>query len=118
MSDFEIQKGIVLIDMDKKCIDNFYIKFPDTLRAKLNSEINFIVQIWRKNDILGVYSDGNYRIQQSYHYKMIDFRNHICLNEGEIKGPLPPENNKTNSFSFESNLWAEMQKLILIKLKK
>lgn len=107
-------RGFIVIDMDKKSIDyKITMELPDSLRIYEHRNLNTIIQIWRLETKVGIYTDNSDGIQQSCIYKIIDFKTRQTIAQNEIKGSMPPSTITNHSRGYGSNPDPDLVRLII-----
>jgi hypothetical protein len=116
--DINIKQGVIVIDMDKKCIDYEIMKnLPESIIAFKYENVNTLIQVWRTETVVGKYTDNAEGIQRTCKYKIIDLKTPEVTGEKEIKGSMPPSTKKSSGTAYGSNPIPDFVQLIIKNTK-
>jgi hypothetical protein len=110
-------RGVVLIDMNNNCIDELYKQLPESILADKHVAVNTVIQIWRINRVVGTYTSGAEGIQRICEFKIIDFKNSLCIAEDILIGTMPPKNKRSGGKGYGSNPISELKEQIIKYVK-
>ena len=114
----KFNRGIVIIDMDKKSIDyELTNSLSDSIKAFKNENLNTLIQVWRFDTKVGTYTDDAEGIQHSCKYKIIDYKTKVVLAEHQINGTMPPSTKSYHGSGSGSNPNPDLVKLIVENVK-
>lgn len=116
--DIKIKQGVIVIDMDKKCIDYEIMKnLPESIIAFKYESVNTLIQVWRTETVVGKYTDNAEGIQRTCKYKIIDLKTPEVTGEKELKGSMPPSTKKSSGTAYGSNPIPDFVQLIIKNTK-
>ena len=106
---FDLKNKKILLLQDGK-IDDLFYRLPDQYQVRIETEINYVIQLQREDIIVGHYveikrgeiprmnnTSGPPAIQIKYEFRIIDYSNKLTVYGEIVKGGEPPKQKTAGS---------------------
>jgi hypothetical protein len=103
---------VVLVDADKRALDEHHFALPDDLRAYTPADVTTIVQVHYTPHQVGVYEGGGKALQLDCTLTVIDKASQALLGTATFHGPPPPATVSRTAFRQDVDGGLPMEEII------
>ncbi|MFW5872664.1 MAG: hypothetical protein ACOCVN_01625, partial [bacterium] len=75
--------------MNDLTFHNEHYQLPDSIRAKNHNNVKCLLQVYRRNEEVGEYTDGKIGYLIHLEYRIIDYEREIVVFKEEVVGDAP-----------------------------
>ena len=103
---------VVLVDVNKRALDETQFALPDDLQATSPEEVTTVVLSTIRRDQKGTFEGGGKAVQEHYSLAVIDKATGALIGSAEMTGPEPPKTVSRSGFGQDVSGGAPLDEII------